>query len=183
MALPALIDHAWAFGAAIWENWPTIAVTGVGGAFVGLFARQSAKNQNQLRVIRPVLRWVGDNKFLFTVMCVFLAFVWASFSAFNTERQEKDAAVEAAKKPSLDPTMLYQDGFPAASFAQMTANANDNTISFAMITSTHELDMSKAFEFRDWKMLCSGQADGFMTYGATERINYVNVVCRIQSVR
>jgi hypothetical protein len=183
MAFPLLIDNVWAFGSAIWGNWPTIAITGIGATLTGFFARQSAKNQNQLRVIRPILRWLGDNKFLFTVMCVFLSFVWASFSAFNTERQEKDAAVEAAKKPSLDPTLLYQDGFPAASFAQMTTNANDNTISFAMITSTHALDMSKAFEFRDWKMLCSGQADGSMTYGATERINYVNVVCRIQSVR
>ena len=39
------------------------------------------------------------------------------------------------------------------------------------------------FEFRDWTLVCSGQAGGSLSFGAMRQINYPNVVCGIQGAR
>jgi hypothetical protein len=101
----------------------------------------------------------------------------AGFLAWEDEHQKLIA------KTPLDPSMLYQSGFPAASVRQVQVSARDNTVGFDVVTASRQLDMTKSFEFRDWKVICSGQEDGSMTFGAMIQINYVNVVCRIEGSR
>jgi hypothetical protein len=101
----------------------------------------------------------------------------AGFLAWEDEHQKVIA------KTPLDPTILYQDSVPVASVRQPTSDATQNTISFPVITASRQLDMAKIFEFRDWKVLCSGTEGGAMTFGAMLQINYVNVVCRVQGNR
>jgi hypothetical protein len=112
-----------------------------------------------------------------------VAFVYANFRAFDAEREAKERALADAKKTPLDPVVLYQDGFPVASVAQLQMNATNNLITFAAVTASRPLDMTKEFEFRDWKLLCSGQEDGSMSFGAMRQINYLNVVCSVQAHR
>src|SRR5262249_54453813 len=110
---------------------------------------------------------------------IVLGVFWAGFSAWRDEHQARLANV----KPTLDPSMLYQNGFPVASFELIKTKLDANTISFAFITASRELDMNTAFEFRDWKMLCSGEEDGSAHFGAVKFINYTHVECKILESR
>jgi hypothetical protein len=179
----APIERILAFGTAIWSNWPTIAVGGIIGVIASFIAGRSAKMQKRLGLLRISLEWIGNNKALFTLGCVFFAFIWASFSAFDIERRAKETALSAQNKPLLDPSMIYQDGLPAAYAAQARPDPSNNGISFGIVTAAHELDMSKIFEYHEWKLFCQGQADGMMSFGAMVQINYLNFACRIQGLR
>jgi hypothetical protein len=177
--MTAIIEHAATFAAAIWENWPAIAITGVGSVITGFIAQHSAR---RFGFLKPLAEWIGNNKAFFTVICLFVAFVWASFGAFDAERTAKDQALadKNTTRPALNPVMLYQDGYIVASVIGEKIDQATNTLFFAAVTATSELDISKMFQFRNWKLLCSGQASGSMSFGAMWQINYPNVSCRIE---
>lgn len=146
----------------------------------GFIARHSA---GRLGFLRPLAKWVGNNKALFTVICLFAAFMYASFGAFDAERSAREKAEHAVNMPRLDPLKIYLDGIQVAVVAQMTADPNANTISFGAVTASQQLDMSRVYDFRDWKILCAGQATAGLTFGAFQQITYPNVVCKIQGLR
>jgi hypothetical protein len=115
---------------------------------------------------------------------IFLWFIvfgvfWAGFSAWRDEHQVRLANT----KPPLDPSSLYQNGFPVASFELIKTYPDSGKISFAFVTASRELDMNAAFEFRDWKMLCSGEEGGPLRYGAVKFINYTHVECKVLGTR
>jgi hypothetical protein len=96
----------------------------------------------------------------------------------STQRQ-----IEALSHPPRDPQTLYQSGLAVGTIAQAQMDAARNNILFGVVTASNELDMSRPFEFRDWTLVCSGQASGSLSFGAMRQINYPNVVCRIQVAR
>lgn len=101
----------------------------------------------------------------------------AGFLAWKGEHEKLIA------KTPLDPAAVYQDGFPAASIRNIDISAAENIISFDVITAQKRLDFTRGFEFREWKLACSGKEANSMTFGAMLQINYINVVCRIQGAR
>ena len=109
-----------------------------------------------------------------------LAFVYGNFCAFDYERAAKEEAIAKVAKPILDPAELYQASVPVASVTEPQTNVPANMLSFPVVTASRPLDMSKEFEFRDWKLLCSGKELGSMSFGAMRQINYGDFVCRIQ---
>jgi hypothetical protein len=101
---------------------------------------------------------------------------WSGFLAWRDEKQKHAVA-------PLNPLMLYQGGFPVADVGKLSSDAEKDMILFDQLTAVNVLDMSSEFEFRDWKMMCSGDQDGSFSYGAMRRISYLNVSCRIQGLR
>jgi hypothetical protein len=110
-----------------------------------------------------------------------VAFVIGNFRAFDVEREAKEQAISEKKK--LDPDLIYQDGFPVASIIEPTSDVAINTLTFPAITASRNLNTAKEFEFRSWKLLCSGQPGGTMSFGAMRQITYANFVCRIERSR
>ena len=106
--------------------------------------------------------------------------IFAAFLAWRNEHLKVEALVQ---RTPLDPNMIYQNGLPAGAVSNIVTNAGTKSISFGLVTASHELDMSKEFEFRDWKLLCSGQEDGSMSYGAWRQINYLNFFCQVEGKR
>lgn len=165
--IEALVPYGW-----------IILTSGVGPAAIIALANKYKTRARFLKVLAtPSARpWI--------LMGIFIAgFGYASFSAFDDVNARLRKAQNEVKRPPLDPSMLYQDGFPAAYFGAIETDAKNNSISFNIITSSRELDMSKPFEFREWKLLCSGTADGMSTFGAARQIHYENVICKIQGER
>jgi hypothetical protein len=111
------------------------------------------------------------------------AFVIGNFRAFDFEREAKEHAIAERKKPLLDPMILYQDGFQVASIIEPQTDVKANAIVFPAITSSRNLDTAKEFEFRSWKLLCSGDPAEVMTFGAMRQITYPNFICRIEGER
>jgi hypothetical protein len=113
---------------------------------------------------------------------VVTAFVIGNFRAFDAEREAKELA-QAAAKPHLDPTALYQDGFAVASIIEPDSDVVNNLMVFPAVTASRELELNKEFEFRNWKLLCFGQTGAVMTFGAMRQITYPAFTCRIQGAR
>jgi len=111
------------------------------------------------------------------------AFVIGNFRAFDAERQAKEQAIAERHKPPLDPTVLYQDGFPVATLLEPQTDVGANTISFPAVTASRNLNLAKEFEFRSWKLLCSGDPTSVMSFGAARQITYPNFLCRIEGPR
>jgi hypothetical protein len=96
----------------------------------------------------------------------------------NTQKQ-----IEALSHPPRDPQTHYQSGLAVGTIAEAQMDAARNVILFGVVTAPNQLDMSRPFEFRDWTLVCSGQAGGSLSFGAMRQINYPNVVCGIQGAR
>ncbi|MGA7384640.1 MAG: hypothetical protein WBW81_08140, partial [Methylocella sp.] len=90
----------------------------------------------------------------------------------GNERDAKEHAIAERQKSWLDPMSLYQDGFQVASIIEPRTDVVANTIVFPVITASRNLDLAKEFEFRSWKLLCSGEPAGFMTFGAMQQITF-----------
>lgn len=119
------------------------------------------------------------------VLIAIAAFLYANLRAYDQERELKERAIaeKTIYKPALNPTMLYQDGYLVGSIRGEQINIAENRIVFDIVTAVSELNMSRPFEFRDWKLSCQGQAGGSLGFGAMRQINYQNFTCRIQGAR
>jgi hypothetical protein len=127
--------------------------------------------------------WITpDRRKQILLFFVAIAFVIGNFRAFDAEREAKELAL-AASKPHLDPTALYQGGFAVASIIEPSSDVVNNLMVFPAITASRELELNKEFEFRNWKLLCSGKISGVMTFGAMRQITYSDFTCRIQGAR
>jgi hypothetical protein len=112
-----------------------------------------------------------------------IAFVIGNFRAYEAEREAKEQAIAGRLKPVLDPDIIYQDHFPIASTIEPTPDIAANTLTFPAVTASRNLNLAKEFEFRTWKLLCSGEPAGSMTFGAMRQITYPKFVCRIEGLR
>jgi hypothetical protein len=76
------------------------------------------------------------------VLFAVLAFFYGNFRAFDAERSAKEYAISERAKPALDPTAIYQDGFPVGSITQPKMDIANNLIAFDVVTAPHELVMT-----------------------------------------
>jgi hypothetical protein len=111
-----------------------------------------------------------------------IAFVFGNFRAYEAERVAKEQAI-AAQKPALDPDVIYQDRFPVATVIEPKSDPSANTLTFPAVTASRTLNLAKEFEFRTWRLLCSGEPAGSMTFGAMRQITYPDFICRIEGLR
>jgi hypothetical protein len=97
--------------------------------------------------------------------------------------QRNYESLAVLEKQQRDDAKLYQDRKVVASVERPTMNPTANKISFAVVTSDRELDMTKEFEFNGWKLACSGEKIGSVNFGAVRAITYRNMFCNISGAR
>jgi hypothetical protein len=54
---------------------------------------------------------------------------------------------------------------------------------FPAVTASRELELGSEFEFRAWRLICSGNPGPSMTFGAMRQITYPNFMCGIEGIR
>jgi hypothetical protein len=65
------------------------------------------------------------------------------------------------KPKPIDPTRIYQNGVPIASYSIEQYQAIENIYVFFDVKLSTDVDMMDTFQFRDWNLLCqSGQFKG-----------------------
>jgi hypothetical protein len=111
------------------------------------------------------------------------ALLIGTFRAWDAEREAKEQAIAERQKPLLDPTVLYQDGFPVASILEPHFDAATNTWAFQDAMTSRTLDLTKEFEYRTWKLLCSGTPTPLMSVGPLRQFSYHDFRCRIEALR
>lgn len=122
-------------------------------------------------------RWRWRQQFWIWVFVV-CAFV-ASFLAWRDEYLRANALV----RPPLDPLYLYQGGYPVAQVQNPSAADNGQAFVFGRVTANRPIDLSKMFEYQDWKLLCAGREGSSMVFGAVHFYDYPQMNCRVQGAR
>jgi hypothetical protein len=143
-------------------------------------------------------RFRGHQLSWLTFFVVFIVFGFAAasyqtwhdeyFGGKEAQSRANDVAVLRDKiaqleKQQRDDTKLYQDNKIVAVVGNVAVDAGRQTVVFPIVTSERDLDMTKGFEFREWKLVCSGQPAGSMSFGAFRQIQYPNVLCHIVGAR
>jgi hypothetical protein len=108
------------------------------------------------------------------------AFVYGNYRAFEGERLAKEQVQKEQHIVKLDPAWLYQNGFQVASIVEPTIDIDHNMLIFPVVTASKELGADAEFEFRNWRLLCSGTPGAMMSFGAMKQISYANFKCRIE---
>jgi hypothetical protein len=87
--------------------------------------------------------------------------------------------------PARDPNGLYQSGTLVASVHDPNIDKKTQTIIFGAATTTTGmlLDMNSMFEFRYWKLQCSGKPQERTATRLPLPLPYSNLVCHIQGYR
>jgi hypothetical protein len=86
--------------------------------------------------------------------------------------------------PRLDPNRLYEEnGTPAAIVRDPQFDLANQSIIFGGVISLRPLplDMNEVFEFRDWKLQCSGKPNGIEASRSV--VTYLDLKCRIRGSR
>jgi hypothetical protein len=100
--------------------------------------------------------------------------------ALRDQVEEQKKQLDRLMHPPHDPLGLYQDGISVAMMRAAIANPMDDTIILQMVGSRSPLDMNRTFEFREFRVLCSGQSTGNMSMGPQTTILYQTIICKIQ---
>lgn len=116
-----------------------------------------------------------------------IAFVIGNFRAWDEERAAKLRALAGDTSPR-DPIGIYLSGIRVGQIAPGLAgnpafDPATNIIRFNIISASRELDLTQELEFREWKMLCTGNISGGGHIGAMQIVSYENFVCKIQGHR
>ena len=120
----------------------------------------------------------------FLIAFALLAFAIGNFRAWDEERAEKEKAIaDRLTSSPRDPNFLYQGDFQVATIIEPTVDVTNNSIVFPAVTASRELNLSADFEFKDWRLACSGQPGSMMTFGAMREITYQNFRCKIEGTR
>jgi hypothetical protein len=86
--------------------------------------------------------------------------------------------------PARDLNSLYQSGTLVASVHNTKIDKNTQTITFGEATTTGMLlDMNSTFEFRYWRLQCSGKSQERTATRLPLPLPYPNLVCQIQGYR
>jgi hypothetical protein len=117
------------------------------------------------------------------IVFALVAFFVANFRAWDQQREAKEEAIAKQGKTVLDPSALYQHGFPVASIIEPQIDVRNGSILFPAVTASRELELGSEFEFRTWHLICSGEPGSMMTFGAMRQITYLNFTCRIEGTR
>ncbi|HZV04946.1 MAG TPA: hypothetical protein VE999_07680 [Gemmataceae bacterium] len=120
--------------------------------------------------------WPGRRPFLFGVLLIGV-FI-AGFQAWKEEYSAKLALL-----PKLNPIAIYQGGFQIGVVSAPKIDVINGLIGFNAVTASREMDLTQEFEFRDWKLLCSGQFNAEVSMGAMRQITYTNFLCKIEGHR
>jgi hypothetical protein len=139
--------------------------------------------------VDPVLTPEIRKKIL--IIFALVAFAYGNFRAFDSERQAKEQAIQAKEQAiseqkaafPRDQNSLYQSGIAVATTTEPQIDAISNIIVFPVVTSTKTLNNNIEYEFRDWKLTCSGEGTVGMRFGAIAMTSYPQFICRIQGAR
>jgi hypothetical protein len=156
--MPTWIVHFWEYFEATYGYWwGTLAVLTAAERFAERYFHSFWRKH-----IDP---WITPEWRKYILLCfVIIAFVIGNFRAFDAEREAKELARVASKPPPLDPSAIYQGGFAVASIIEPRIDVVNNLMVFPVVTASRELEFNREFEFRNWKLICSGYLSSAVTF-------------------